>query len=152
MACVFLGVKGVEYYGKYTHGLIPGWVAENETQAVSKASKELNAVARTGMLAAVEGSMDADAFATFMKTKPNMAAMQSKVPAEQDAWAELGTAAMGLKEEVRSGTATIESVEQTLEELEANETYGSAVHAGVFHPHPVTYGNLFASMYFLMTG
>ncbi len=37
LACVFLGVKGVEYYGKFAHDILPGHIAENEEQAIDKA-------------------------------------------------------------------------------------------------------------------
>ncbi|MEZ6129949.1 MAG: cytochrome c oxidase subunit 3 [Planctomycetaceae bacterium] len=37
-------------------------------------------------------------------------------------------------------------------ELKSDEQFGAAVRSGVFDPHPVLYGNLFASIYFLMTG
>ncbi len=36
--------------------------------------------------------------------------------------------------------------------LKGDPVYGSFVQAGVLEPHPVLYGNLFASIYFLMTG
>jgi cytochrome c oxidase subunit 3 len=45
-----------------------------------------------------------------------------------------------------------EEVESLLTTLKANEQYGSYVSAGVFDPHPIVYGNIFASCYFLMTG
>lgn len=43
-------------------------------------------------------------------------------------------------------------VEEKLKELKSNEAYGAVVSDGVLDPHPVLYGNLFASIYFLMTG
>ena len=39
-----------------------------------------------------------------------------------------------------------------LERLKNNPEYGAFVQASVLAPHPVLYGNLFASIYFLMTG
>jgi cytochrome c oxidase subunit 3 len=45
-----------------------------------------------------------------------------------------------------------EEVKDLLKEMKANEQYGSYVSAGVFDPHPIVYGNIFASCYFLMTG
>ena len=45
-----------------------------------------------------------------------------------------------------------EEVNTLLTELKSNENYGVAVSSGVFEMHPVVYGNIFASMYFLMTG
>lgn len=47
---------------------------------------------------------------------------------------------------------TLKEVIDKRTELIGNETFGAAVEHGVYPPHPITYGNLFASMYFLMTG
>ena len=33
-AVLFLGIKGVEYYGKFSHGILPGRVPESDLQAV----------------------------------------------------------------------------------------------------------------------
>ena len=33
-ACVFLGIKGYEYYGKFQHRILPGQVAETDMQAI----------------------------------------------------------------------------------------------------------------------
>jgi len=46
----------------------------------------------------------------------------------------------------------LDEVVTYLNEMKADESYGAAVTAGVFDPHPVLFGNLFASCYFLMTG
>ena len=43
-------------------------------------------------------------------------------------------------------------VDSLLSELKSNEKYGAYVASGVFDMHPLFYGNIFASMYFLMTG
>jgi hypothetical protein len=43
-------------------------------------------------------------------------------------------------------------VEDELARLKSDTNYGGVVSAGVLDPHPVLYGNLFASIYFLMTG
>jgi len=47
---------------------------------------------------------------------------------------------------------TLGEVTTYLNDMKADQSYGAAVTAGVFDPHPVLYGNLFASCYFLMTG
>lgn len=57
-----------------------------------------------------------------------------------------------LKEGERLPELTFEEVETHLKDLKSSETYGSWVSAGVFDPHPILYGNIFASCYFLMTG
>ncbi|WP_437185684.1 cytochrome c oxidase subunit 3 [Planctomicrobium sp. SH668] len=33
-ACLFLGIKGIEYYGKFEHRIIPGMIPETDLQAV----------------------------------------------------------------------------------------------------------------------
>lgn len=33
-SCLFLGIKGIEYYGKITHRILPGMIPETELQAV----------------------------------------------------------------------------------------------------------------------
>ena len=43
-------------------------------------------------------------------------------------------------------------VKAELARLKSDANYGGFVIAGVLDPHPVLYGNLFASIYFLMTG
>ncbi len=45
-----------------------------------------------------------------------------------------------------------DEVANLLKDLKANEQYDEFVSKGVFDPHPVVYGNIFASTYFLMTG
>ncbi len=46
LAFVFLGIKSVEYYGKISHDILPGHIAETSSQAVKKASRELEVVVR----------------------------------------------------------------------------------------------------------
>ena len=46
---------------------------------------------------------------------------------------------------------TFGEVKDFLADLKADKVYADSV-SGIFDPHPVLYGNLFASIYFLMTG
>ena len=46
----------------------------------------------------------------------------------------------------------LSEVEGRLTELKKNASFGPAVTSGVLAPHPMLYGNLFASLYFLITG
>lgn len=43
LAFVFLGIKSVEYYGKFDHDIVPGHIAENDEQALGKIVKEADA-------------------------------------------------------------------------------------------------------------
>ncbi len=36
LACVFLGIKAYEYYGKFSHQILPGRIAETESEAIHK--------------------------------------------------------------------------------------------------------------------
>ncbi len=36
LACLFLGIKGYEYYGKWQHDILPGHIAEDDSQAMTK--------------------------------------------------------------------------------------------------------------------
>ncbi len=44
LACLFLGIKGYEYYGKISHDILPGHIAETEQQGSEKAIRELEQV------------------------------------------------------------------------------------------------------------
>lgn len=57
-----------------------------------------------------------------------------------------------LKEGEKLPELSFEEVESLLKDMKANEQYGAYVSKGVFDPHPIVYGNIFASTYFLMTG
>ena len=43
LACVFLGIKGIEYYGKWAHNILPGRVAETPREAIDKLLAESQA-------------------------------------------------------------------------------------------------------------
>jgi cytochrome c oxidase subunit III len=43
LACVFLGIKAFEYGGKISHDILPGRIAENDSQAMRKVLKEAEA-------------------------------------------------------------------------------------------------------------
>jgi heme/copper-type cytochrome/quinol oxidase subunit 3 len=43
LACVFLGIKGIEYWGKFDHDILPGHIAETDEQAIQKVVREMQA-------------------------------------------------------------------------------------------------------------
>jgi len=193
LAFVFLGIKGVEYYGKISHDILPGRIAETPSQAIDKVSRELEIVVRNrfagytssgvvvtdrpndivgiaNQIASLPSNtppegvnaetfkkyqatapMDAELYAKWMDLHQHIVANVSltKVPAVP---AEYLVARDTLKEGERFPELAYEEVENRLAELKANKDYGPYVSAGVFDPHPVVYGNIFASTYFLMTG
>lgn len=159
LACVFLGIKSYEYYGKFSHDILPGHIAETDEQAMQKAVRELGAV--------VDGRLEALLAQVELEDPPltpveKRSALQqqlnqakggeaSGLTDEIRAFFALDTEYTKLKDAVRAETITLHAVEEKLQQLKANEQYGSYVRA-VHEPHPILYGNLFASNYFLMTG
>lgn len=193
LAFLFLGIKSIEYYGKISHDILPGHIAETSSQAVKKASRELEIVVRNrfakytssgalpterpndivnlvnqiaalpstatppkgvsaGTFAALKESapVDAELYKQWMNLHQHIVANVSlKVPA-------VGPEYLAARGELKEGEKLPEleyaEVTSLLTELKANKDYGSYVTKGVFEPHPVVYGNIFASTYFLMTG
>ncbi len=71
--------------------------------------------------------------------------------AEVENWVALDAAVTKLREDVSANRRTMEQTGKELEKLQADERFASHMTA-VHLPHPILYGNLFASTYFLMTG
>ena len=192
LACLFLGIKSIEYYGKISHDILPGHIAETSSQAIKKASRELEVVVRdrfaeytssgavptdrpddivnlVNQIAALptaakpedvsEGTfdalkesapVDAELFKEWMNLHQHIVANVSlKVPAVGKEYLD---ARAELKKEEKLPELEYAEVTSLLTKMKANEQYGAYVTKGVFEPHPVVYGNIFASTYFLMTG
>jgi cytochrome c oxidase subunit 3 len=56
LAFVFLGIKGVEYAGKFDHEILPGRIPETEMQAISQVSKKLDKFVHQQAAALVPGN------------------------------------------------------------------------------------------------
>ncbi|MDA0587890.1 MAG: cytochrome c oxidase subunit 3 [Planctomycetota bacterium] len=243
---VFMGVKGVEYYGKISHDIVPGHIAETEDQALRKLVNEFResrdemgralfvpgedgevpdlskiSVALRGELSgATDESRKADLQAfvkledrlqnsfLIVETDPEghqiLSSDQARIEAARVAFSKLEKAATAAKElhaaaiakaadENREAPAdpgivdpvpptTIglsaavrrellplfeashESVDREaghhlnlhitglLDEMRSEENARIAAFFSVHDPHPIKYGNVFASTYFIMTG
>ncbi|MEX2288049.1 MAG: cytochrome c oxidase subunit 3 [Planctomycetaceae bacterium] len=225
LACVFLGIKAYEYYGKFSHDVLPGHIAETDEQAIRKVLREMDAVV-LGRLNEYLPAQARDAELTlpnkidlagknedvsdkearrhavelaneFINFKGHVLDNISfKIPLErpesivvtkdgQQVRGFVPAAVPGadgksvfkiqsadgktidvLEENVKELKAgaeappvTLAEVEDKLTEMreheikeeEEHEGYGSWL-SSVHDPHPILYGNLFASTYFLMTG
>lgn len=108
--------------------------------------------------------VDAELFNDFKKTAPIdvelykkwmdlhqhiVANVSLKLPADTAAYL---ASRESLKEGEKPPALEFEEVEKYIEDLKTNPNYGAAVTAGVHELHPMVYGNIFASCYFLMTG
>ncbi len=163
LACLFLGIKTYEYYGKIDHDILPGRIAENDMQAQRKVLRESDAAVTKQLRLVSDRAVSAK-----IGTKPEPANDLTKQRAVvQEALSKLGESDATavdyknfiemdkqfgvLKQMVLAEKSSLHDVEHKLKELQGNEQWGS-VFRKVHDPHPILYGNIFASCYFLMTG
>ena len=97
--------------------------------------------------------VDVELFKQWMNLHQHIVADISLKIANADATsAEYQAARAALKAGEKLPELGYGEVTDLLKTMKANPTYGEYVTRGVFDPHPVLYGNIFASTYFLMTG
>lgn len=161
-ACLFLGIKSVEYYGKISHDILPGRIAESDQQAKAKVLRESeNAVtnrlerlaARAVSSKAAEKYPEPKDDSTKLRGLLAEAADKAK---DKDAEEFRAFDAMFkqfdvMKQGILKEETSLQQVEDQLKKLQGNEQWGY-VFKSVHDPHPILYGNIFASCYFLMTG
>lgn len=168
---MFLGVKSIEYKGKFDHGIIPGKIAETPDDAMRLTSQRLVALAERSAAAIAPDSTPAtrrETLVSISEDAKNPLAPQAKSVLK------LTDAANDVREHVQAGLAfsvaredfnkyrehpasplyaklTPEDLEEHVEELEHDadlQPWLRNFHVAV----PIVYGNLFASFYFLITG
>lgn len=147
LACVFLGIKSYEYYGKFDHDILPGHVAESDQQALDKLVRELDSASGLPQLKQQEEKLKNK----FALSKSD--ADQARVDKVHNQIAELApveAAYKPLRDKAKAGPGVISlhEAEEELAKLQSAHPRFRAVHA----PHVIVYGNIFASTYFLMTG
>jgi len=149
---VFLGIKGVEYYGKFSHDILPGHIAENDSQAVAKLIRE-STQARDAMAADLipgtetiaqkisqirnKGTSASDAETAFVKFDDDLQLFRTAARREE----------LKLFSE---GHTLSESITRYLSRW--REDIAVSGYFLVHDPHPIVFGNVFASIYFIMTG
>lgn len=150
LACVFLGVKSVEYYGKYQHNILPGRIPETNRQAMQNATRDLRAV--TGIDAAqTELKQLQQRLAEVQSRGGDGEALQTQITAQQekiDAILPLSNTVVALNDRVKAETISLDELTQEVHHLGEEHQEFASVHV----QKPISYGNLFASCYFLMTG
>ncbi len=156
LAFVFLGIKSVEYYGKFSHDLLPGHIAETDEAAIAKGLREIGEVIDGQYASLVKGNEKRLAKRAMLselitkddgknKSLVNLQALDLK-------YLELVSKAEGEvpKGEIISPDYSLDEFKTELTAMRKSD-YGSLL-SSVHEPHPVIYGNLFVSNYFLMTG
>ncbi|HUG91986.1 MAG TPA: cytochrome c oxidase subunit 3 [Planctomycetaceae bacterium] len=153
LACVFLGIKAYEYYGKFSHGILPGRVAETEEQSQRKVVRELEhaveAAGLTAMQARVIALETEKASAADDAARQELAAEQERLNAQIAKLAPFEAEFRAIRDAVLAGTISTADLQHRVHEL--GEEY-PALAGGVHYQEPILYGNIFASTYFLMTG
>lgn len=168
-ACLFLGIKSWEYYGKFSHDILPGRIPETSQQSCENLIRKLESAA---------------GYLELENTKNNL-----EVQLAENASGE--SQANSLKEQIAKLTEPLESrkkVRDSFQEFAAEVAANRGISpegqvkatellhkvegdpksgkpglldewkkahpelAAVSISHPILYGNLFASCYFLMTG
>lgn len=184
LGCVFLGIKGVEYAGKFQHDILPSHIPENNRQAMDKVVNQFGTLVDQRLVAAFpkeatredrKAALDAQIKELSEKASPS-AGDQQRLKEDQ-ALSTLNLEYTSLKEHVRADISltvpydqfdairkeenasskyppvTLDEVNTKVESLVNNSDSALASLATGLHPaHPILYGNLFASIYFLMTG
>ncbi|MCA9055392.1 MAG: heme-copper oxidase subunit III [Planctomycetaceae bacterium] len=150
LACVFLGIKGYEYLGKFQHNILPGRVAETPQAAIDRLLRQSQVVADDWIHDLIPGEAAAVTKFTTATTDPGDAdpeqlkgalALNSAINGEK-----------GLRLKVNENAFTLADAEAWYEHHVQNESYGAALAGGIDEPHIIPKGNIFASTYFLMTG
>lgn len=158
LAFVFLGIKSVEYYGKFDHDIVPGHIAENDEQALAKLVNEFDS-SRVAMLhAIVPGDEPEREKVNALATGPGEGE-EPFDPALVAGYQKLEQSYTELRDLVRAEKISLHvgvdhelnpEITSRLEAMRSDETISDYFHA--HDPHPMVYGNVFASTYFLMTG
>ena len=173
LACLFLGIKSIEYKGKFDHDIIPGHIAEDDQQAMDKAVYELEAVSITWANDLIPGEDNTQnktkqiqqkiteagetpdaTMVAFQKFNLSLAMIRDRVSAET---VELGSTGAHGEESNHEHFSNVEAalngagVIGALDHLREDNHYTKRMQT-VHHPQPIKFGNLFASLYFFLTG
>ena len=157
LSVVFLGVKSVEYWGKISHDILPGRIAENNNQALDKFVRELDKASGIPALEdrknrienALLSSPDEARKAALDKQQADLAEEVKQKASFRPAYEKLRAEARDRVVNVMNHEAAeTKAFFAELEDLKAKAPQFKSVH----EPHVIVYGNIFASTYFLMTG
>ena len=193
---LFMGIKGYEYWGKISHDILPGRIAETDDQALRKLVREIDesrdAMAdsliadRLEILSADLGYLQSKEDAEAENRQREMDELAEPPEKTTAALSPLNVTSPDLKTRVEAYEKRVQSLQKLADarnELAAKVRAETLpLHVGEDHeinpeikkfrsemmdskknpdiakffhahaPHPIKYGNVFASTYFLMTG
>lgn len=149
LACVFLVIKSIEYYGKYEHDILPGHVAESPRQALDKLATELDKASGLLPLQKEETRLN-----NVLARNPNDKAAATRLEDVQKKIKALDPVLepyQKLKAKAKFGDSSLHAVHEAGDELKELQK-SHPVFESVHEPHYIKWGNTFSSIYFLMTG
>jgi cytochrome c oxidase subunit 3 len=149
LAFVFLGIKSIEYYGKYDHDILPGHVAESPRQALDKMVIELDKA--SGLLPLQKEETRLNNAITLKPGDKALEVRRDEIQKQIKALDPILTDYRELKDKAKFGESSLHAVHEAadgLKKLQKTHTQFNSVH----EPHYIKWGNTFASIYFLMTG
>lgn len=150
LACVFLGIKSYEYYGKYEHDILPGHVAESPRQALDKMVIELDQA--SGLLPLQKEETRINNALTSKPDDKGLIARLEGVQKDIKALDPILKPYQELKNKAKFGESSLHAVHEAGDELKQLQTDHPKKFDSVHEPHFIKWGNTFASIYFLMTG
>ena len=106
LACVFLGIKSVEYAGKIQHDILPGHVAESQEGARDKLVRELDGAAG-GLALRSELEKVKSAIALGTGKRSDLEAQQKALTEKLALVGRVEAAYAPLKEQLRAGNITL---------------------------------------------
>jgi cytochrome c oxidase subunit III len=149
-ACVFLGVKAWEYYGKFSHDILPGRVPETQMQAIHKLQGQTQARVEGHLHRLIPGPEPSHVKEGMLLQELREAESETRA-AELTAFNQFNQAFSQFRLDVAANRVTYEDAGSRAHAWETDENFGHLAR-GLHISEPIIYGNLFASMYFLMTG
>ena len=151
LGVVFLGIKAVEYKGKFDHGILPGQIAETPTQALHKTAFEVVSAVEPTIDQIIDEGANVDERRLMLGTELLDDNLPAQRRAELQRVRDADQAAQLFRNEILAGKVGLTDAKTRLGELQQNSEYGD-LFASVHEPTVIPAGNLFASTYFLMTG
>ena len=179
---LFLGIKAVEYTGKFEHDILPGHIPENNRQAMDKVVNQFGVIMDRQLATAFpsqskreEQKAELDSKIKDLTEKSGRTSQEDSELKKYTTLSKLNSEYVSLKEHVRSdyslevpydrfdeirkeansasnyAPVTLDEVNKKVDDLTKDRDYAPLI-AGLSPAHPILYGNLFASNYFLMTG
>ena len=131
-SCLFLGIKGVEYYGKFDHRILPGIIPETELQSVRMLRDDWKERMDSQLNALIPGKdpLHVKQATLISEIEEAKGARKEKM----QAWADLNVAFSKYRDEISANKHTLASAEKLMFDLrnQATVKVGDHEQSGVY--------------------